>query len=368
MRMKQWMRVSIIVAACAVALTFAAEDKTPESSAGDVAWQELQRSFRPPPSPAEWRTNQPTPEQIAAFEKQNGVFAGLGADKAKEFYTKFPSHPKAKEAQSMELKLLAVAVQLGETNRQAGLEALEEKRLSDPTLPPEEKFNLRAQRIAKMVMDEETTNRLALLEKAEKATQELQQEFPKREEANDLWLMIAQGCLDADDIEKARAVTRLVAKNSSGEAKEQAEAQLRKYDRVGKVLDLKFKDLNGKEVDLKDYAGKVVLVDFWATWCGPCRASLPEVKETYAKLNSKGFEILAISFDKDKETLTKFVADEGLTWPQYFDGLGWENKLGQTFEISSIPTVWLVDKRGKLRDLNARESLASKVKKLLAEK
>ncbi|HTD66493.1 MAG TPA: hypothetical protein VK846_08200 [Candidatus Limnocylindria bacterium] len=230
MRMKQWMRVSIIVAACAVALTFAAEDKTPESSAGDVAWQELQRSFRPPPSPAEWRTNQPTPEQIAAFEKQNGVFAGLGADKAKEFYTKFPSHPKAKEAQSMELKLLAVAVQLGETNRQAGLEALEEKRLSDPTLPPEEKFNLRAQRIAKMVMDEETTNRLALLEKAEKATQELQQEFPKREEANDLWLMIAQGYLDADDIEKARAVTRLVAKNSSGEAKEQAEAQLRKYD------------------------------------------------------------------------------------------------------------------------------------------
>ncbi|HTD66492.1 MAG TPA: TlpA disulfide reductase family protein [Candidatus Limnocylindria bacterium] len=137
---------------------------------------------------------------------------------------------------------------------------------------------------------------------------------------------------------------------------------------MGKVLDLKFKDLNGKEVDLKDYAGKVVLVDFWATWCGPCRASLPEVKETYAKLNSKGFEILAISFDKDKETLTKFVADEGLTWPQYFDGLGWENKLGQTFEISSIPTVWLVDKRGKLRDLNARESLASKVKKLLAEK
>ena len=75
-----------------------------------------------------------------------------------------------------------------------------------------------------------------------------------------------------------------------------------------------------------------------------------------------------ISFDKDKDKLKSFIADEKMVWPQYFDGLAWENKIGQRFEISAIPTVWLIDKKGNLRDLNGRQSLATKLDKLLAEK
>jgi len=362
------MRVGVVVAACAVALTFAADEPKQNASPADAAWQELQGSFRPPAPPAEWREKEPTKEQVEEFEKKNGVLAGQAADKAKAFYMKYPTHAKAKEAQGMELKLLGVAVQLGQTNRTAELAALEDKRLHDPTFPASEKFDLKAQRIAKMLMDDENTNRAPVLAKAEQSTRDLQEEFPRREEVGDLLLMVAQGYLDLDDVTKARAITEDVAKKGSGDAKEQAQSLLKKLDLLGKPFDLKFTDLNGKEQNLKDYAGKVVLVDFWATWCGPCRASLPEVKELYSQKHAKGFEILAISFDKDKDTLKSFICDEKIPWPQYFDGLAWENKIGQRFEISSIPTVWLIDKKGNLRDLNGRQSLGAKLEKLLAEK
>jgi thiol-disulfide isomerase/thioredoxin len=111
----------------------------------------------------------------------------------------------------------------------------------------------------------------------------------------------------------------------------------------------------------------VVLIDFWATWCGPCRAEIPNVRAAYEKLHPKGFEILGISFDQDKEALDKYTKQNQMTWPQYFDGEGWGNKFGQEFGISGIPAMWLVDKKGNVRDLNARAGLAGKVEKLLAE-
>jgi len=111
----------------------------------------------------------------------------------------------------------------------------------------------------------------------------------------------------------------------------------------------------------------VVLVDFWATWCGPCVEEIPNVKAVYDKLHPKGFEIVGISFDQEKDALTSFVSDKKMTWPQYFDGKGWENKFGQKFGIHAIPAMWLVDKKGNLRDIEGRGDLETKVAKLLDE-
>jgi len=136
---------------------------------------------------------------------------------------------------------------------------------------------------------------------------------------------------------------------------------------LGKPLTMKFKAVDGKEVDLAKLQGKVVLIDFWATWCGPCRAELPNVKKAYDKLHSKGFEIVGISFDRSKESLQSFVSQEKMAWPQYFDGLYWENKIGKKYKIEGIPSMWLVDKKGNLRDMTARGNLESRVEKLLEE-
>lgn len=361
-------RVAVVAVACVLALSWAADNEPKKEDAADTAWQAAVQALRPPPPPAEWRTKEPSQPEVEAWEKKNGALAAVAADLMKNFYTKYPAHAKAPDARRREVELLGAAVQLGQTNLTARFEGLQEKRLSDPTVPEAEKFDLRTQRILRTLSEADSSKPAAALAKAEKATRDLQSDFPKRDEVFELFTMIAQGHLDAGDLTKARAIWEEVAKKASDETKESAQAQLRKLDRVGKPLDLSFTDVNGKPVSLKDYAGKVVLIDFWATWCGPCRAALPEVKETYAKYRAKGFEIIAISFDKEKSDLTKFIAEEKMTWPQYFDGLGWENKLGQKFEISSIPTVWLVDKKGVLRELNAGSGLVAKVEKLLAEK
>ena len=136
---------------------------------------------------------------------------------------------------------------------------------------------------------------------------------------------------------------------------------------VGQPLDLKFQSVDGKPVDIATLKGKVVLVDFWATWCGPCIGEIPHVKAAYEKLHSKGFEIIGISLDSDKAKLETFVKDKGMTWPQFFDGKGWKNEISTKFGIHSIPQMWLVDKKGNLVDLKGRQGLEAKVEKLLAE-
>lgn len=136
---------------------------------------------------------------------------------------------------------------------------------------------------------------------------------------------------------------------------------------VGESVELKFNAIKGGKVDLAALKGKVVLIDFWATWCPPCVAEVPNVVAAYKKLHDKGFEIIGISLDEDRSALTKFIKEHDMTWPQYFDGKGWDNKISSGFGIRSVPTMWLVDKEGKLASTNARSNLEAEVEKLLAK-
>ena len=132
-----------------------------------------------------------------------------------------------------------------------------------------------------------------------------------------------------------------------------------------KPLDIKFTSVDGKDVDLAKLRGKVVLVDFWATWCPPCRGEVPNVVAAYKKYHGQGFDIIGISLDQDKSALLSFTKEHDMTWPQDFDGQGWGNQISSGFGIQSIPAMWLVGKDGKLITTDAREDLAGNIEKAL---
>ena len=125
-----------------------------------------------------------------------------------------------------------------------------------------------------------------------------------------------------------------------------------------KPLDLKFTAVDGTPVDLSKMRGKVVLIDFWATWCPPCRTVSPDILMAYKKYHKQGFEVIGISVDSSKEDLLKYVKKEGLVWPQYFDDKGPDNEISSKFGVDSFPTLWLVDKKGMVVDANFRENWA----------
>jgi thiol-disulfide isomerase/thioredoxin len=147
------------------------------------------------------------------------------------------------------------------------------------------------------------------------------------------------------------------------EAKIKTDAQLA----IGSVFPtFSEKDLDGQPLDLAAYKGKVVLIDFWATWCGPCVAELPNVIAAYGKYHDKGFEIVGVSLDQSREALVTFLSEHKMTWKQYFDGLGWKNKVSTSYGIDSIPATFLLDGQGRIiaRDLRG-DALDQKLASLL---
>ncbi len=125
--------------------------------------------------------------------------------------------------------------------------------------------------------------------------------------------------------------------------------QIRSKLAVGsKFPDFNEKDLAGEPLSIANHKGKVVLLDFWATWCAPCMRELPAVLKVYEKYHKQGFEIIGISLDNDRTQLEKVIKDRSIPWQQFFNEKGGENKLAVMYGIYSIPATFLLDGEGKI--------------------
>ena len=119
-------------------------------------------------------------------------------------------------------------------------------------------------------------------------------------------------------------------------------------------------------VNLSSFAGKVVLIDFWASWCGPCRAANPSVVKLYNKLKDKGFEVFGVSIDSKKANWVKAIKQDKIKYTQVNDNGGWNSTVAAIFGVNQIPTSFLLDKTGKIVaiDLEGKE-LENKITELL---
>ncbi len=136
---------------------------------------------------------------------------------------------------------------------------------------------------------------------------------------------------------------------------------------IGKTApDFTLNDTIGTPITMSSFKGKYLLLDFWASWCGPCRQENPNNVALYNDYKDKGFEILGVSLDDEKEKWMKGIVDDGLTWPQVSDLKGWNAEAGKLYGVSSIPHTVLIDKEGVIIAKNLRgEELRTKIAELL---
>jgi len=201
----------------------------------------------------------------------------------------------------------------------------------------------------------------------EKLAREFIDKYPDYDRAYLPLYLVASKAAELKDYPKARELyaecTGLNSKDSF--VRKMASSSLVGMDIDNKPFQLKFKDINGKEIDTAQFKGKVVLVQFWATWCGFCLGEMPEIINLYNTYHQKGLEVIGINLDIRKELIMKVLNSEKIAWPQYFDGKGWENEISSRYGVYSLPSVWLINKEGVLVDRDARDNVAEKTMNLL---
>jgi len=178
---------------------------------------------------------------------------------------------------------------------------------------------------------------------------------PNKKDARDIYVLVDE--LLADDKREEMQAMRINLQSS-----------IRRIDLLGSKFELESKDIQDKVIKTDDYAGKFVIVDFFASWCQPCLSEVPRLKKHLSKYKSKGLEVLAISLDDTRESLDKYLASAELPWPVIHDNA--ENSLERLqlkFGVASLPTVLLLNKEGTVVSLEARGAELDRLMEMIFE-
>lgn len=297
----------------------------------------------------------------ADFATRRAAGAETAAN-AKKFIHDFPNSKKAGEAQALWNIGLYKAAIAGDTNSAAALKQRQREILADPKSDDGLQQNVVvlnfqaewAAKNGKRDLDEGGLEGRRLWAESLFVTADLlTNKIDPLQSAILLARSPSEKFTDAERRDIAQRVLKHPAANEFLKTEAQKVLSGKPPFEIGKPIDLKFTAMDGRQVDVAKLRGKVVMIVFWATWCGPCVAEFPTIKKTYEKFHDKGLEVIGVSLDDDKEDLLNFLKKNGpAPWPQYFDGKGWNTEASFKFAINAVPTIFLLDKKGNLISTN----------------
>ena len=307
--------------------------------APDQAWQSIEQLRQ--------ELSKDPPKGVNAVEFSAPTKQALH-EAATEFADKFPADSRRWDAKLLEIKTTAFPTPIPE--RRAVFEA-NEKILADilaaPTASPELKQNAERtvifQRLDHLDLIDTPAQAVAL----EARLTDFISRHPSDPKANSLQVRRLD-LLEKADPAKAKALLATLSTDPDPKVADAARGRQELKTLASKPLDWKFTALDGTPVDLGQWRGKYVLVDFWASWCPDCLREFPDVKAAYQKYHERGLEIVGVSLDDDRDALTAFTKKHAMPWPQAFDGKGWTTPYAVNYGVRGIPEMWLVDRDGKV--------------------